>query len=147
MEANIEPKKRIYWSEYIKEIPKNDYFYFRSCIRQTFFPGAEQMFLNILKNNLNINYFDDPRLTTCTGIGYHGDIIPLETIHTIVARHFSLMNEAGYSNFVSSCITTFGIMTEALNMWHEFPETLEKTQENLYKTTGRTFEPQSYRSC
>ena len=142
MEAtNKQINNKIYWRDYVKDIPKNDYFFFRSCIRQTCFPGAEQMFLNILKNNLNINYKDDPNLTTCTGIGYHSDIIPLETIHTIVARHFSLMNESGYSNFVISCVTTFGVMTEALNTWHEFPRTLEKTRENLYKTTGRTFEP------
>lgn len=141
MDANIKVSiNRIYWSEYIKEIPRDNYFFFRSCIRQTFFPGAEQMFLNILSKNLNLNYKDDPDLTTCTGIGYHSDIIPLETVHTMVARHFSLMNESGYSNFVISCVTTFGVMTEALNMWHEFPETLEKTIENLYKTTKRTFE-------
>ena len=48
MEAtNKEIKNKIYWRDYVKDIPKNDYFFFRSCIRQTFFPGAEQMFLNI----------------------------------------------------------------------------------------------------
>ncbi|MBP8978709.1 MAG: heterodisulfide reductase subunit B [Bacteroidales bacterium] len=135
-----EPSKKIYWKDYVKNIPDDDYFFFRSCIRQTFFPGAEQAFLFILKNHLHKNYFDDPRLTTCTGIGYHSDIIPLETLHTLIARHFSIMNESGYSNLIISCVTTFGVMTEVLNTWHEFPETLEKTRKNLLKTTGRTFE-------
>jgi heterodisulfide reductase subunit B len=139
-ENSPEQRKKVYWKDYIKYIPEDDYFFFRSCIRQTFFPGAEQAFLAILKNNLHKNYFDDPRLTTCTGIGYHSDIIPLETLHTMIARHFSIMNESGYSNLVISCVTTFGVMIEVLNTWHEFPETLEKARENLQKTTGRTFE-------
>ncbi|MGC9331994.1 MAG: hypothetical protein ACP5DZ_09005 [Bacteroidales bacterium] len=34
-----------------KEIADNDYYYLRSCIRQNFFPGAENIFLDILKTN------------------------------------------------------------------------------------------------
>ena len=58
---------------------------------------------------------------------------------TVVARQFALMSEAGYENFTSSCITSFGIYTELLATWEEFPETEERTRENLYKATGREF--------
>ncbi len=58
---------------------------------------------------------------------------------TVVARQFALMDEAGYENFISSCITSFGIYTEMLATWEEFPETEERTRENLYKATGREF--------
>ena len=57
----------------------------------------------------------------------------------VVARQFALMSEAGYENFTSSCITSFGIYTELLATWEEFPETEERTRENLYKATGREF--------
>ena len=46
----LEGKKRI-WAEYQKDIADDNYFYVRSCIRQTFFPGAETAFLNILRND------------------------------------------------------------------------------------------------
>lgn len=128
------------WSDYQKEVADNDYFYVRSCIRQNFFPGSEQAFLNILRNDLKRNVLDDANHTSCTGIGYHSDIVPLETIMTVVARQFALMTEAQMTNFAVSCVTSFGIYSEILSTWHEFPETLEKTREYLYKATGREFQ-------
>ena len=38
-EAN--PGKQQIWKDYQKEIADDHYFYARSCIRQTFFPGSE----------------------------------------------------------------------------------------------------------
>ncbi len=134
-----EGKKRI-WAEYQKEIPDDHFFYVRSCIRQTFFAGSEQCFLKILRDDLGKDVFEDPRHTTCTGIGYHGDVVPFETIQAVVARHFSLATEAGYRNIAISCVTSFGIYTEILETWKHFPETLERAREDLYKATGRTFE-------
>ncbi len=125
------------WKEYQKDIADDNYYYARSCIRQNFFPGSEKAFLNILANDLGRNILDDAKHTSCTGIGYHADIVPMETIMTVVARQFSLMAEAGYENFVSSCITSFGIYTEFLETWEEFPEIEERTREYLYKATGR----------
>lgn len=131
--------KRSSWSDYQKDIADNNYYYARSCIRQNFFPGSEKAFLKILSEDLQRDIFDDPLHTSCTGIGYHSDIVPLETIMTVVARQFALMTEAGYENFTSSCITSFGIYTELLNMWEEFPDMEARTRENLYKATGREF--------
>lgn len=83
---NLEGKQQI-WKDYQKEIADDKYYYARSCIRQTFFPGSEWAYLDILGKRLGKNVFDDPRHTTCTGIGYHSDVVPVETIMTVVARH------------------------------------------------------------
>ena len=36
-----------FWNEYQKEIADDHYYYARSCIRQSFNPGADNMFLKI----------------------------------------------------------------------------------------------------
>ncbi len=125
------------WKDYQKQIADDHYYYARSCIRQNFFPGSEKAFIDILSRDLGRDLLDDPMHSSCTGIGYHSDIVPLETIMTVVARQFALMGEAGYENLVTSCITSFGIYTEILSTWEEFPETEERTRENLKKATGR----------
>lgn len=130
---------KISWKEYQKDIADDHYYYARSCIRQNFFPGSEAAFLKILANDLGRDIAEDPRHTSCTGIGYHSDIIPLDTIMTIVARQFALMTESGYENFAPSCITSFGIYTEMLDIWHEFPEKEAMAREKLFKATGREF--------
>ena len=84
------------WNDYQKEIADDRYYYARSCIRQNFVPGSEKAFLEILQKDLGRDVLDDPLHTSCTGIGYHSDIVPLETIMTVVARQFALMDEAGY---------------------------------------------------
>ena len=137
--GNITNTMRNSWTEYQKEIADDNYFYVRSCIRQNFFPGSEAAFLNIMRNDLNRDVKEEAIHTSCTGIGYHSDIVPLDTIMTVVARQFALMTEAGYENFISSCITSFGIYNEAMEMWSEFPETEERAREHLYKATGREF--------
>lgn len=131
-------RKRI-WAEYQKEIPDDHYFYVRSCIRQTFFPGSEQFFLNYLRG-LGKDIYEDPEHTTCTGIGYHADVVPFDTIMAVVARHFAQATEKGYRNIAISCVTSFGIYSEILETWKHFPETLEKTREDLYKACGLEFE-------
>jgi heterodisulfide reductase subunit B len=130
--------KRQIWNEYQKEIADNDFFYVRSCVRQNFFPGAEKAFLRYMKQ-LGRNIYENPSHTTCSGIGYHSDIVPLETAMTMVARQFSLMAESGHRNFVTSCITSFGLYSEILETWKHFPETEEKTRDYLRKATGREF--------
>ena len=129
-----------YWNEYQKEIADDNYFYERSCIRQTFFPGSETAFLRIIREELGKNIHDEMNQHTCTGIGYHADIIPLETTMTVVARLFSLMKDAGYKNYVPSCVTSFGVFSEMVDIWTRQPETLEKTREYLRKATGREFD-------
>jgi len=131
--------KTMIWSQYQKEIATDNFFYLRSCVRQNFFPGSETAFLRILKD-LGKNFYEDPAHTTCTGIGYHCDIVPQDTMMTIVARQFALMTEAGFENLVPSCITSFGLYTEVLHTWHEFPKIEERIHELLFKSTGREFQ-------
>lgn len=129
-----------YWNEYQKSIAEDKYFFERSCIRQTFFPGSEAAFLKILKDELGREIFDSSLQHTCTGIGYHADVVPFETTMTIVARLFSLMTEQGYENYVPSCVTSFGVITEIVEKWLEDPQLLEQARHYLKKATGREFE-------
>jgi len=135
----IKDGKRKVWHDYQKEIASDNYYYARSCIRQNFFPGSEETFLKIVGTVLGKDVYDDPHQTTCTGIAYHSDIVPMETTMTVVARQFSLMNDAGYKNFIPSCVTSFGIYTEMIETWEHFPETLELTKKQLLSATGRKF--------
>lgn len=132
--------KRLIWNNYQKDIADDDYYYVRSCVRQNFFPASEVVFLKILRDELRKDVYENPAHTTCTGIGYHGDIVPMETTMTVIARQFALMTEAGYENMIASCVTSFGIYTEILDTWHHFPELEEKIRDNLKKITGREFE-------
>ncbi len=133
-------ENKIKWADYQKEIADDHFFYVRSCIRQSLYPGSEQFFLNLLGNILKKDIYENPSHTTCTGIGYHGDVVPFSTIQTVVARHYALMKESGYKNIAISCVTSFGIYTEILETWKHFPEELEKTREYLFKATGREFD-------
>ncbi len=129
-----------YWKEYQKEISDDHYFFVRSCIRQNFFPGAENLFIDILRNKLGKKVFEDAGHTTCTGIGYHSDVVPLETTMTVIARQFALMNEKGYKNLLVSCVTSFGLYSEVLDLWKHHPELKSKIAGFLALATGRTFE-------
>lgn len=54
---NLEGKQQI-WNDYQKEIADDRYYYARSCIRQTFFPGSEWAYLDILNNKLGKTVLD-----------------------------------------------------------------------------------------
>ena len=71
--------KRNTWQEYQKEVADDNYYYLRSCIRQNFFPGSERAFVRILREELGRNLYDDPAHTSCTGIGYHSDVVLHDT--------------------------------------------------------------------
>jgi heterodisulfide reductase subunit B len=141
-------EKRDIWRKYQKSIGDDNFFFVRSCIRQNFFPASEQAFLHILRNELGKNVVEDARHTTCSGIGYHSDVVKFDTLQTIIARHFALMTEAKLKNVAISCVTSFGLYSEVLETWKEFPSELEKTRENLYKATKREFEiPENIAHC
>lgn len=139
----VNGKQKI-WSEYQKDIPDDHYFYVRSCIRQNFFPASEKIFLDIVRNKLGLDFFETEHHTTCGGIAYHSETIPMETLMTIIARQFALMTEAGYKNYVASCITSFGIYTEILETWRNFPELEAKVRDNLWKATKKEFNKPEY---
>jgi len=95
------------------------------------------MFLAVMRNVLGKDVYENPGHTTCTGIGYHTDIVPFETTMTVVARQFALMTEAGYKNYAVSCITSFGLYTEILDTWNHHPEIEARIREHLKKATGK----------
>lgn len=134
----IEGKQRL-WNEYQKEIADDHYYFARSCIRQNFFPGSEIAFLRIVRDYLHKDIYDDSHQTTCTGIAYHSALIPFETTRAVVARQFSLMNQAKYKNFVPSCVTSFGVYSEVIETWKNFPDTLDQSRQQLKEATGRQF--------
>jgi len=128
------------WDSYQKEIADDHYYFARSCIRQNFFPASEELFLKIIRKDLKKDIYDDDRQTTCTGIAYHSGIIPFETTMTVIARQFALMTEAGYENFVCSCVTSFGLYCEVLETWKRFPEKELEARNALKRATGKTFD-------
>ena len=134
----IEGKQRL-WNEYQKDIADDHYYFARSCIRQNFFPGSEIAFLRILKDYLHKDVYDDAHQTTCTGIAYHSALIPFETTRAVVARQFSLMNQANITNFIPSCVTSFGVYSEVIETWKNFPDTLDQSRQQLKEATGREF--------
>ncbi len=136
--------KRNIWSKYQKEIPDDHYFYVRSCIRQNFFPASEKIFLDITQNRLKKDFFETEHHTTCGGIAYHADVIQMETVMTIIARQFALMKKHGYENYVCSCITSFGLYTETLETWHEFPELEAKIKQHLWDSCKLEFAKPKY---
>jgi len=95
--------------------------------------------MDILQKQLGKDIYEHPCHTTCTGIGYHSDVVPFDTAMTVVARQFAMMTEAGYENLVPSCITSFGLYTEILETWHHFPEVEARIRDFLYKATKRDF--------
>ena len=130
---------RVPWREFQKEIADDHYFYVRSCIRQNFFPGAEEAFIKILRDDLGKDLFTDPSHTTCTGIGYHTDLVKMETTMTVIARQFALMTEKGYKNLIVSCVTSFGLYSEILDMWDHSPGLENEIRDYLREATGREF--------
>lgn len=127
------------WENYQKEIADDNYYFARSCIRQNFFPASEGLFLKIISEVLGKNIYDDAKQTTCTGIAYHSGLIPFETTMTVVARQFALMTEAGFENFVCSCVTSFGIYSEVVETWKHYPEKEQEARDALFRATGKTF--------
>ncbi len=127
------------WDAYSETIPDGPFFFVRSCIRQTFNLGGENMLVKILRDHLGLEVYEDPRHTCCSGIAYHTDLVPMETSMTIIARQFSLMQEMGYEHLLVSCITSFGMYNEMIDLWTHCPEKLEEARRNLKEATGRDF--------
>lgn len=136
--------KEIVWAKYQKEIPEDKFYYVRSCIRQSFWPGSEWVYLEIMRNLLGKDVMETPEHTTCTGIGYHTDITTLEGTMTVAARNLTLAAKYGYRNFNPSCITSFGLYIEILDTWHHFPELKGKIARYLKEATGMELEIPEY---
>ena len=83
----------------LERLPEGDrrrqILHVRSCIRQNFFPGSEKAFLNMLQKDwdaMSSTIRCTPRVRASVT---NSDIVPLDTIMTVVARQFALMTDAG----------------------------------------------------
>jgi heterodisulfide reductase subunit B len=128
------------WKRHIKNIPGNGYFLSLSCILGTFYPGCEAMIpkvYDMLGINWGTNPSDKSGWTCCTGIAYHGDIMPIEGTLLTIARLWSIAKEAGFDTLTLSCVTSFGLHTECKEMYHEEPGLKEKIDRWLKQACGR----------
>ncbi|MGZ4864833.1 MAG: hypothetical protein ACXV76_10640 [Halobacteriota archaeon] len=64
-------------------------YLFKSCVAGTFYPGIERSFRFVL-NSLNVDYFDDPNHSSCTGFGVHCGVVPPEANLSLNARNLDL---------------------------------------------------------
>jgi len=88
-------------------------YLFKSCVAGTFCPYIERSFRYIL-NSLSIDYFDDPRQSSCTGFGKHCGVMPPETTLALNARNLALAQDSGYTNIVCTCPTSYGNLKECM---------------------------------
>jgi len=95
------------------KLPQRLYL-FKSCVAGTFYPGIERSFRFIL-NSLHVDYFDDPRQSSCTGFGVHCGVIPHETNLTLNARNMALAYDSGYTNIICTCPTSYANLKECTN--------------------------------
>jgi len=65
-------------------------------------------------------------------------LIPFETTRAVVARQFSLMNQQS-TKFYSFLCYFFRSLSEVIETWSNFPETLNQSREQLKEATGRAF--------
>ncbi|MDI6785689.1 MAG: CoB--CoM heterodisulfide reductase iron-sulfur subunit B family protein [bacterium] len=116
-----------------KEIPLDNYYFFRSCIMSTLFPGVDCS-LRFIFEKLGCSYTEDPKQTCCSGFNYHADIIPWETNVTIQARNFSLIeNEEKNKNAICVCPTSYGNIKECQEHLDHYPEEKEKANKIIAK--------------
>ncbi|MGZ7166795.1 MAG: heterodisulfide reductase-related iron-sulfur binding cluster [Halobacteriota archaeon] len=95
------------------KLPERLYL-FKSCVAGTFYPGIERSFRFIL-NSLNVDYFDDPSQSSCTGFGVHCGMMPPQTNLCLNARNLTLASESGYANVVCTCPTSYANLKECVN--------------------------------
>ena len=76
------------WGRHSKSIPEGGYYLTLSCIMGSFFPGSESMIPRVY-DLLGVRWGTNPDArsgwTCCTGIAYHGDVMPIEGLALIGA--------------------------------------------------------------
>ncbi|HPW37468.1 MAG TPA: heterodisulfide reductase-related iron-sulfur binding cluster [Syntrophorhabdus sp.] len=147
MEVYNKHQREGIWKRYIKDIPDNNYFLTLSCVLGAFYPGSESMIPKIY-DLLGLNWGTNPSTcsgwTCCSGIAYHGDIMPIEGTLLTVARLWSIAQELGFDAVTTSCVTSFGIHCECKVLYEHEPGLKEKVDKWLKDSCGREFEIPRY---
>ncbi len=124
-----------------KEIPENDFFLTPSCILGAINPGTEVLISRIY-DLLDLRWKaagdrPDSQCTCCTGILSHGDVMSMESTLLVVARLWSIAAELGFENITTSCVTSFAIHAECLEMYEHEPDLHERVDRWLQEACGR----------
>lgn len=143
---NKEGRQKL-WEKYSKNIPEDNYFLTLSCILGSFYPASETMvpkIYDLLNINWKTQYESKSGWSCCTAIGYHGDIMPIESTLLTVARLWSIAQEAGMQVVTPTCVTSFGTYCECKELLEHEPELRKKIKRLLKETCGREFEIPEY---
>jgi heterodisulfide reductase subunit B len=143
---NSEARERI-WKRYIKEIPEERFLFLPSCILGVGYPGSEVIIpevFNLLGLDWNWNLGPESVCTCCSGIAYHCDVAPIESTLLTTARLWSLAQEAGYESLAVSCVTSFGVHCECLDLYRHEAGLKKKMDKLLMEACGRKFELPKY---
>jgi len=131
------------WKRYIKEIPENDYFLTLSCILGSLYPASETMVAktyDLLGVRWGTTYNGKSGWSCCTAIGYHGDIMTIESMLLTIARLWSIAQETGMKVVTPTCVTSFGAYCECKDLLEKEPDLHKKIDRLLKETCGREFE-------
>jgi heterodisulfide reductase subunit B len=131
------------WKQYTKIIPDEDYFLTFSCILGSFYPASEIMvprIYDLLGIRWGTTHEKNSGWSCCTAIGYHGDIMPIESTLLTVARLWSIAQEAGMQVITPTCVTSFGTYCECKDLFEHEPDLHRKISRLLKETCGREFE-------
>ncbi len=143
---NAEAREKI-WTRYIKEIPEEGFLFLPSCVLGVGYPGSEAMMprlFDLLGLDWNWNLAPESVCTCCSGMGYHGDVVPIESTLLTTARLWSIAQEAGYDAIATACVTSFGIHSECFDLYREEPGLKKKVDKWLMEACGRKFDLPGY---
>ncbi len=124
-----------------KPIPDDGYYFTTSCVMGTFAPAVEPLVTRVydlLGRRWAMGGTGAASLNTCcSGIVTHGNVFTVESSLLVVARLWSLCAEAGFENITTTCVTSFAIHNEMLELLRSEPGLAEKVDRELFQACGR----------
>ena len=135
------PEPTVITRSHQKPIPDDGYYLTSSCVMGTFSPAVEPLLTRIydlLGKRWAMGGTGAASLNTCcSGIVTHGNVFTVESSLLVVARLWSLCAEAGLETITTTCVTSFAIHNEILELLHEEPGLAEKVDAALFDACGR----------
>jgi len=123
--ASQPPEPTVITRLHQKPIPDDGYYLTSSCVMGTFLPAVEPLVTRIydlLGRRWEMGGTGAASLNTCcSGIVSHGNVFTIESSMLVVARLWSLCAEVGLENITTTCVTSFAIHNEILELLHGEP--------------------------